>query len=133
MKYARLLLKWMLPIGAILILLNGAYIGFKGFEVKDVEFIVKEKNEDIRRNGSIVYQVYLCPTSEGQCIWRQVKESVASKYQVDGSITLPTRVHRMQSLGTDLYGTISLLLVTSIISGVLVGLLWEFVKWVYKE
>ena len=33
MKYARLLLKWILPIGAILILLNGAYIGFKGFEV----------------------------------------------------------------------------------------------------
>lgn len=119
MKYARLLLKWMLPIGAILILLNGAYIGLQGFKVKDVEFVVKEKNEDIRRNGSVVYQVYLCPTSEGQCIWRQVRESAASKYQVDGSITLPTQINRIQDFGTDLYGTISLLLVITVTISIL--------------
>lgn len=133
MKYARLLLKWMLPIGAILILLNGAYIGLQGFEVKDVEFVVKEKNEDIRRNGSVVYQVYLCPTSEGQCIWRQVRESAASKYQVDGIITLPIKVNQIQSLGTAFYGTIALLLLLSVVIFILWALLEEFIIWVYKE
>lgn len=133
MKYARLLLKWMLPIGAILILLNGAYIGLQGFKVKDVEFVVKEKNEDIRRNGSVVYQVYLCPTSEGQCIWRQVRESAASKYQVDESITLPVKVIQIQGLGTVIYGTLTLLLVICVVVVILWALLEEFIVWVYKE
>jgi len=123
----------MLPIGAVLILLNGAYIGLQGFKVKDVEFVVKEKNEDIRRNGSVVYQVYLCPTSGGQCIWRQVREDVAQKYQVDGSITLPIKVNQIQSLGTAFYGTITLLLLLGVVIFILWVILEEFVKWVYKE
>ena len=132
MKYARLLLKWMLPIGAILVLLNGAYIGFKGFNVEDIEFVVKEKNEYIRRNGSIVYQVYICPTQEGQCIWRQVRENVASKYQVDESITLPTQIRRIQSFGTQLYGTLILLLLVGVVIFILWVLFEQFIIWVYK-
>ena len=97
MKYARLLLKWITTHRAILILLNGAYIGFKGFEVKDVEFIVKRR---MGHSQGMVPLFIRCISAQHQrdSVFGGKLENAASKYRVDRVYNTAGKVGQIQGL-----------------------------------
>lgn len=135
MKYARLVLKWMLPIGAILILLNGAYIGLKMAKLTSVDIEVKSKSEDVNTYGTPVYFVFFCPADnkEIECRSTQVSKSRYDELVVGEKLDINIRPLLFGSFGKFMWYGLCLLVTTLSLLGCFafgsVYILW----WVYKE
>lgn len=135
MKYARLVLKWMLPIGAILILLNGAYIGLKMVKLTTVDIEVKSKSEDVNTYGTPVYFVFFCPVDnkEIECRSTQLSESKYNSVVVGEIVTVDIRPILYSGFGKFIWHGLCLLVTgVSLLCCFVFGCVY-LVWWVYKE
>lgn len=134
MKYARLVLKWMLPIGAILILLNGAYSCLKTFPEKRVEVFVTGKSWSVQKNGDLNYYLDVCLVSDPTiCTSIWMRQSKIYNYEL-GQVSVESISRgRLQPFWKVLYQVLCFSIVGASILIYGTKLVWSFVAWVYKE